>query len=152
MASINITAAGTGPSIDLRITKKEGIPVELVSEGTPGAAVVAIRRVNELDFYNLGHKQLAEKVGLKQPMTSAIIWHLRLKDNADFFKEITLGKAIFQRYSQKAIQKIQESLPSLDLKDIWNRYRARNKKAVVPLQASSDSGQPVSTSSVSHAQ
>jgi hypothetical protein len=69
VASINITATGQGPSIDLRITKKEGIPVVLVKEGTPGAAVVAIKRVNELDFYNLGLNDLAKKVNLSPPRT-----------------------------------------------------------------------------------
>src|SRR5439155_10572775 len=64
VASINITATGHGPSLDLRITKKSGTPITLVPEGTPGATVVAVKRVDDLGFYNLGHFQLAEKVGL----------------------------------------------------------------------------------------
>ncbi len=63
VAAVEITADGTGPSLSLRLTKKEGIPIQLVPEGTPGASVVAVRRVNELDFYSLGAKQLAKSSG-----------------------------------------------------------------------------------------
>src|SRR5262245_46939019 len=50
VAAVQITTDGTGPSMSLRLTKKEGIPIQLVPEGTPGAAVVGVKRVNELDF------------------------------------------------------------------------------------------------------
>jgi hypothetical protein len=41
VATITLTTSGYGPSIDLRISKT-GLPVQLVPEGTPGAAVVAV--------------------------------------------------------------------------------------------------------------
>ena len=56
VAAIDVTASGTGPGLSLRLAKKEGIPVQLVQEGTPGAAVVAVKRVDELAFYSLGAK------------------------------------------------------------------------------------------------
>ena len=70
VASINLTPEGSGPSLSLRLTKKAGIPVQLVPEGTPGATVVAVKRVDELGFYNLGRDALAEKVGLTGPKTT----------------------------------------------------------------------------------
>src|SRR5690606_7153654 len=63
VSTLSFTQNGYGPSLDLRITKSEGVPVTVVPEGTPGAGVVAIKRVNELDFYNLGRNQLARKIG-----------------------------------------------------------------------------------------
>ena len=59
VASVEFTAKGYGPSVDLRISKKESTPVQLVPEGTPRAAVVAIKRVNELGYYSLSPTQLA---------------------------------------------------------------------------------------------
>src|SRR5690606_10741090 len=47
VATLNFTAQGYGPSLDLRITRKEGVPVQVVPEGTPGAHIVALKRVNE---------------------------------------------------------------------------------------------------------
>jgi len=72
-ASISFSVEHDGPNISLRIVKKERIPIQPVPEGTPEASVVAIRRVDELGFYCLGAKQLAEKIGLSGPKTSALI-------------------------------------------------------------------------------
>jgi len=122
VASINITATGHGPSLDLRISKKEGVPVQLVPEGTPGAAVVAIKRVDELGFYNLGRDQLAEKVGLSGPKTTAMIWYLDLQADPECHKEITIGKSKFHRYSQKAIDRIKEELDKTPIDKVWPEY------------------------------
>jgi len=65
VAALDLTTAGEGPSLQLRFAKKEGIPIQVVPEGNRGRFPVAIRRVNELDFYNLGLTGLAEKVGLQ---------------------------------------------------------------------------------------
>jgi hypothetical protein len=53
-SAIEISAGGAGPSLSPRLSKKEGILIQLVAEGTPDASVVDVKRVNELDFYNLG--------------------------------------------------------------------------------------------------
>ena len=127
-ASINLTSDGTGYNLSLRITKKEGPPVHLVPEGTPGATVVATKRVNELDFYNLSHTQLAENVGLTSPKTTALVRYLKLKEDNKYFKQITIGKSKFDRYSQEAIHKIKEELPKIDIDEIWQEYGYKRKK------------------------
>jgi hypothetical protein len=127
VASINITAEGHGPGIDLRISKKEGVPIQVVPEGTPGAAPVAIKRVNELDFYSLGHKDLREKTGLTPNQTSAVIWHLGIQGDEECFKEITIGKSKFKRYSKKALDRIKQNLKTLDLDAVWESYKDRAK-------------------------
>lgn len=122
-ASITFTTSGDGQPFNLRITKKEGIPVSLVPEGTPGASVVAVKRVNELDFYNLGRDQLAQRVGLSGPMTSAAIWCLKLQDDPECFKQLTIGQSKFNRYSQKAIARIKDALPQASIEEMWAKYR-----------------------------
>jgi hypothetical protein len=128
VASIEFTTKGHGPALDLRITKKEGIPVHVVPEGTPGAAVVAIKRVDELGFYNLGLTQLAEKVGLTGPKTNALIRHLNLQADSDYFKQIVIGKTKFNRYSQKAIDRIKKELPVISMDKIWEQYGPKRSK------------------------
>ncbi len=125
VSSVQMTASGVGPSIDLRLTKKEGTPVHLVPEGTPGASVVAVKRVNELDFYNLGFKQLARHVKLTGPKTLAVIRHLGLQDDADCFKVISIGSQKHKRYSQHAVTKIRKALPGLDLEQVWRDHGPR---------------------------
>jgi len=122
VASVEFTAKGYGPSLDLRISKKEGTPVQLVPEGTPGAGVVAIKRVDELGFYNLSLTQLAENVGLSGPKTIALTRHLNLQSDADCFKQIVIGQSKFNRYSQKAMDKLKKELPVVDMQKVWAQY------------------------------
>lgn len=128
-AAVEITADSTGPSLSLRLSKKEGIPIQMVAEGTPGASVVAVRRVDELGFYNLGAKQLAEKVGLTMPKTVAIVDYLELRDQPDFYKEIRIGKSVFKRYSQKAIVAVGEVLKKERAEDIWAKRKRGKRKS-----------------------
>lgn len=123
-ATINLTSNGFGPSLDLRITKsEEGIPFTPVPEGTPGAAIVAIKRVSELDFYSLGRDQLAKKINHSGPKTTAAIHVFEIKHDSDCFKQFKVGKTRFDRYSQKAIEKIIGELEKKPIDEVWKEYR-----------------------------
>lgn len=122
VASLDLTVKGYGPSLDLKITQKEGIPVYIVPAGTPGTAAVGIKRVDELAFYNMNLTKLAEKVGLTGPKTLAMIKHFDLQSDRDCFKEITLGAMTFKRYSMKALDRIKKELPVVDMNKIWAQY------------------------------
>ena len=126
-ATIQLTTTGVGPSLDLRISKHDGIPIRLVSEGATDAAIVAVQKVDSLGFYNLGRDQVAKNIGLTGPKTSALVWYLNLKSDEDCFRRVTIGKASFDRYSQKAIRCIQDELPNLDLGTVWEKYKSRDQ-------------------------
>jgi hypothetical protein len=125
VASIQLTTDGEGATISLRISKKKGVPMEVVPEGTLGASVVAIKRVDELGFYNVGRDQLAKNIGLSGPKTTALIKHLNLTEDPDCFREIIIGKSKFKRYSQKAITRLVEAKATEDIDVVWRSY---NKK------------------------
>ncbi len=131
VASIELTATGSGPSLDLRLSKKAGVPTQLVPEGTRGASVVAVHKVDSLGFYNLGRDQVAEHVGLTGPKTTALIRHLNLQDDADCFRRITIGKSSFDRYSQKAIERLSEAQKTVEIDEVWVEYQRalRERKA-----------------------
>jgi hypothetical protein len=123
VAAVEITADGSGHALSLRFTKKEGIPIHVVPEGTPGASVVAIKRVSELGYYNLGARQLAKRVGLTTPKLGAVVAHLGIKGQPDCYKEFRIGKSVFKRYSQKAISEIQSGLEGVSVDDIWKNRK-----------------------------
>lgn len=125
VASINLTPYESNHNVSLRITKKEGVPVYIVPEGTPGASVIAVRRVNELDFYNLSHTELAKKVDLTSPKLTALVWFLKLKEDEKYGKEIKIGGSKFFRYSQNAIHKIREELPKIKINEVWEEYNLK---------------------------
>jgi len=128
LSAISFTVEPSSLRINLRLTKKEGIPVATVPEGTPGASVIGIKRVNELDFYNLGRNDLARKLGLTNSKTTAIIWALKIKENPDYYKSISIGRSRFDRYSQKSIEAIRDALRDRTADDYWKCYRAAHKK------------------------
>lgn len=128
LAGLDISTTGTGISVDIRITKKEGEKVQLVPEGTPGATVLAVKRVNELDYYSLGLHDIAEKIGLGPNKTLAIVKHLGLQNSPDHFKEVKLGNSRFKRYSAKALDKMAKELPGLDIDVIWEKHKPKGRK------------------------
>lgn len=132
VASLSLTTEGYGPSLDLRITKKEGVPVQLVPEGTPGAYIVGVKRVNELDFYSMNVTTIAKKLNLTVPKTVAVVHHLGIQDDPDCFKVIRIGSSKFKRYSHKALNKIQEALSELDLGKVWSEYQQSKRVTEKP--------------------
>lgn len=124
-SSIEITTEGAGPTLSLRLSKKQGIPIQLVPEGTPGASVVAVKRVDELGYYSLGAKELAEKCGVTMPTVIAIVDHVSLRQDVECYKEIRIGKSIFKRYSPKAIDKVKSCLESTPIEEIRQQARSR---------------------------
>jgi hypothetical protein len=126
VATLNFTAEGYGPSLDLRIVKQGGLPVQVVPEGTPGVQVV-LKRANELEFYNLGRDQLAEKLKLTGPKTSAAIDYFKVKDDPECYKNIAMGKSKFNRYSSKAVKTIKEGLVNNSIEVIWDGYEGKRK-------------------------
>ena len=128
VASINIMGENDGPTLCLRLTKNQGTPVQLLKEGEMTDAVVAVRRVNELDFYSLSPAKLAEKVGLTQPKCRAVVDHIGLREDMDCFKEIKIGAMKHARYSPKALSKINAVLRSKSINEIWADYRESKKR------------------------
>ena len=129
VAGVEITADGSGPSLSLRFSKREGIPVRYVDEHSPDAFVVGMKRVNELDYYSLGAKKLAQKLGLSMNKVVAIVDYLGLRDDPDCYKEIRIGRSSFKRYSQKAIEAIRKALDKQDVDEIWaQRVRKRRER------------------------
>jgi hypothetical protein len=114
--------------VAIRLTKKEGEPVHLVPEGTPGATVVSVKRVNELDHYSLGLNDIASKAGLNPSRTLALVRHLELQSKPEMFKLITVGNVKFKRYSRQAFEAIREALKTVDMDKIWSLNKPVGRK------------------------
>ena len=130
VASIRVVSEGSGPTLSVRISKKEGPPLQLVPEGTPGAAVVAVKRVNELDYYSLGAKGLAAKIGITVPKLVAVVEHIGLRKDSDCYKDIRISGSTFKRYSPKALERLTTALEKDSIDDIWRRYKELRSQRV----------------------
>lgn len=86
VAALNLDIEGTGLNVTIRLTKREGEPVRLVPEGTPGATIVAVKRVDELGFYSLNLTQLAQKLNLTMPRALALVRSEGIQKSTDSYK------------------------------------------------------------------
>lgn len=123
-SALRLESTGSGLSFSLRLTKNEGLPIQRVADD--GAAPLAERRVAEHDFYNLGLRKLHAHFAsdMTEPRLRAVIAHLGLKENNDYFKELIINGRPQPLYSQKAIGAIQSALPGLGLDVVWAEYQA----------------------------
>ena len=119
VATLTIVREGNGPGLSLRITKKEGEAVQIVPEGTPDSTVVAVKRVNELDFYSLGLRELARKLGVNETHLLWLIRRDRMQEDANFFKAIRIGKSTYKRYSGKCYEALRAKLTEINLNELW---------------------------------
>ncbi len=129
VAQIRVVTEGSGLELSIRFTKSEGPPIQIVPEDTPGAFPVAIRRVNELDFYNLSATDLAKRLGLTPPKTIAIVEYLGMRNDPDCYKEFRIGGSHHKRYSQKALPRIRAALEEEDADSIWAKRPAPKRKS-----------------------
>jgi hypothetical protein len=128
VSAVDIRTDGTGPSLSLRFSKKEGVPIHVVPEGTPGASVVAVRRVDELGYYQFGAKKLAAKLALTVPKLGALTDHLGIRRDLECYKEFKIDQSIYKRYSQKALTLIREALETIDVDEVWQKRRTLIQK------------------------
>ena len=122
VATLDLDTDGTGLTVSIRLSKSKGEPVHLVPEGTPGATVVAVKRVDELSFYSLGLMQLAPKLKLSMPKALALVRHIKIQEAEECYKEFRVGKVMFKRYSALALNRLKEALPEVDMNQVWEEY------------------------------
>lgn len=127
LAGLSLNTEGEGATLTLRITKKEGTPVHVVGEGADSYAVVAVKTVDTTGYYNLSFTLLAEQLQdvLTRNRLSAVIWHLKIKDNPKYSRVFRFGKSAHQQYSQNVPAYIREQLTSLNVPEVWEAFRRR---------------------------
>jgi hypothetical protein len=120
IAAVSFRTDGSGPSVNLRITKRDGVPVTLVPEGSADSSVVTVKRVSELDYYNLRFAKIVANLGITTNQTTAMIALLRIKEDED------MAKVFFNTwcYSQKALKRLKGALQEKTAQQWWREYRA----------------------------
>jgi len=129
VAALKLNTTGYGLSFSVRITKQDSsLPVRLVHDADSTEDVTLIREVNMIDRYSMGLFDLAAKAGIGRNKCLALVHHLGLKTDPECFKEFCHKSIRYKGYSPKALQKIQEALPTLDLDQIWRNYSDARRK------------------------
>ena len=121
--TLTIQHEGIGPGLTIRITRNQGEAVQLVKEGDPNAAVVAVKRVNELEFYNLGAREMAKKLGVTVPKMLWVMSREKLQFDPDHHKTIKIGASTHKRYSGKCLQRLRELLADKAINDAYENRK-----------------------------
>jgi hypothetical protein len=119
VATLRIDPEADGPGLSIRITRNRGEEVSLVAEGTPGATVMVVKRVNELDYYSLGMRDLEKKLGIPQARILLLMKRDKLQADSEYFKLIKIGGSHYKRYSPKALDYLVNH--KSDIEDLWQR-------------------------------
>jgi hypothetical protein len=125
VATLVIDPDASGPGLLIRITRNQGEAVTLVPEGTPGATVVAVRKINELDYYNLGLRDLSRRLRINETKLLWLIQREKMQKDPEFYKLIKIGKTPFKRYSGKCLAALSSKLSEIDLEGLWASQRRR---------------------------
>jgi hypothetical protein len=123
LADIGTSVDGTGVTITVHFTKKQGAPVRYEADlSVPAAAV------RELDLQRKYHRSaadLASAVGLSGPRAHALRRHLGIDIDEACHHEFVFGKSRHRCYSDNAYTKMRDAVASLDMAAIWNAHGAR---------------------------
>ena len=116
--------AGEGPTIRVRITKKEGPAVRFVSGDDPEAAA-AIREVDLQKKYHLSPQQLADRLGLSTIRTKALRDFLAIDADLKNVMVFEFGSQKHPRYSDNALRTLQENNTPEMLERAWEQRPRR---------------------------
>lgn len=128
ISHLRMTTDGSGVGVALTIHKHDGIPIRVARDGEDAAATIAVRKINNTEFYCFGAKELGKRLRLDMHKTLALIWKLGLQQDDNYFSEITIGKSKHRMYSQNALARLRAEIPNLDLDAVCREYSARPKK------------------------
>lgn len=125
VATLAIEPDADGPGLALKITRNAGEEVRLVNEGDPSATVIAVKKVNELDYYNLGLNDMASKMKVNRTKLLWLINRDGIQQNTEFFKLIKIGSQKHKRYSGKCMKYLTDYIAGMNLDEAYsNRNRA----------------------------
>jgi hypothetical protein len=133
IAQLKLDTQGDGIPIFLRIKKDADLAVRIAKDGEPVVGTVIKQDVDIWNKYNLGRDDLAKKLGLTGPKTSALIIELKIQDDQDCFKVLSRKSSTFKGYSKVALDRLQSAInDGVDIEGIWEKqrhhFRAKKRK------------------------
>lgn len=141
LSGIAAAVTGSGVEVQVRFTKKDGLPVTFVADGADAAAV---RTVDLQNKYHRSAFEMADDLGLSRPKAHALRAHLGIDDDPNLTHTFNFGSQHPVRYSDHAFNKMKDASETLDMDAIWAAHRAvaKNVHLEVCTQPDCASEQP----------
>jgi hypothetical protein len=123
VAQLKLDTEGGGIPISRRIVKDAPIAVRIAQPGEEVVGTLLKQEINLWDTFNLSRDDLASKLNLTGPKTLALIYDLGIQNDPKCYREIKRKKTVFKGYSKAALDKLRESLQSINLNEVWERQK-----------------------------
>lgn len=124
LGNVAATVEGTGFAVTVRISKKEGAPVQFVPADDP-RDVAAVRELDLQRKYRFSATELAKHLGLTNPRATALRRYLGIDTNEDDVHSFTFGRLTIPQYSDNALQKMRAALEEVDMDEVWRLHGPR---------------------------
>ena len=121
LGDLGTEVGGSGITVTVRFTKKDGAPVMFVPPDDPNAA--GVRQIDLQRTYHMSTRELAQKLGLTEPRAFALRRALRIDDDTRCRHDFSFGKSTFAAYSDNALAKMKAGRAELDIDEVWRQYR-----------------------------
>lgn len=118
---------GSGVTVTVHFTKKQGAPVTFVANDSVPAA--AIREVDLQRKFHRSATDLAKAVGLTSARSTALRQHLGIDADPDCRHEFVFGSQRIVRYSDNAFTQMRDAVAELNMIDVWNAHKPAGRGA-----------------------
>lgn len=119
LTSVSATFDGEGPTVKVRFVKRGGALVTYIAADDPREAA-AVREVDLQRKYYLSKRELADRLGLTGPRSTALRRHLGIDDDEDSVHIFQFDSQAHWRYSDNALRKMKQALEDgLDMDAVW---------------------------------
>lgn len=126
VAQLKLDTQGGGIPIFLRIKKDADIAFRIAKDNERVVGTLIKQEINIWDKYNLGRDDIAKKLGISGPKTSALILELSIQSDPECFKILRRKSTTFKGYSKKALEKLQSAIVAgVDIEAVWKKHRDR---------------------------
>lgn len=113
---------GSGVTVTVHFTKKQGAPVRFISDAATPAA--AVREVDLQRKYHRSALELAKAVGLTSNKSTALRRPLSIDTDPSCCHEFVFGSQRIVRYSDNAFTgRMRDALAVIDMDDVWAAHR-----------------------------
>ena len=124
---------GSGVTVTVHFTKKQGAPVRFIGDAAPAAAV---REVDLQRKYHRSALELAKAVGLTSNKSTALRRHLGIDADPACCHEFVFGSQRIVPYSDNAFTRMRDALTVAEMEDVGAAHRPG------PRTDEADCGQP----------
>jgi hypothetical protein len=127
LGSLGTSVEGTGVTITVRFSKREGAPVRFIPADDPREAA-AVRQVDLQRKYQHSASDLARLTNLTLPRSRTLRLELGIDGDDDLQHVFVFDSQRITRYSEAALQKMLDALNGgIDMNDVWARHRPRRR-------------------------